>query len=447
MYRRTSASACSGLRQNGRLDGAIESRGRPASFVPLTAGGAPADELEILLRFCSVMLRSGSTAARTREISAALVRHLGFEESSVDISFDAITLSVRRSGIWATRTLEIGPPRVDLWRLSEAEQLSRTAYVRLPPSEIAEKLNKIETTKYQFSNTQIVVAIGAASAGFAYLNGAPPVDVIAAAIGGSVGQSFRGWVSRFRLNQFGIVALSAVAAASTAFGVFALARWLGLHSAEYPVGVMASVLFLIPGFPAIAALFDLLQGQTVAAVSRFAYATMIMVALAFGLSIVIAIAGTAPLQSPAGSGIYPIQLLLRGGSSFVAAAAFAMLFNSSARLAVLAGTLAAAANSVRFLSTDVGLSAVLAAFIAAVLIGVVALLAEARLRTPPLAMSVTPIIIMVPGMQAFQALSFFDQGRLLEAVEALASFSFGVSALALGLATARLSTPSRTRVD
>ena len=441
MYRRTSASACSGLRQNGRPGGAVELRGPTASHLPLTAAASPTDELEILLRFCSVMLRSGNTAARTREAAAALARSLGLEEISVSISFDAIALSVRRSGTWTTRTLEVGPPRVDAWRIGELGQLSRTD-LGLSRREIAEKLNKIEAAKFQYSEIQIVAAIGVASAGFAYLNAAPPIDVIAAAIGGCIGQSFRSWVSRFRLNQYGIVALSAVAAASASVGGLALARWFGLRVADYPVGVMASVLFLVPGFPAIAALFDLLQGQTVAAVSRFAYAVMIMVALAFGLSIVIAIAGTAPLPPPADSGIDSIKMLLRGVSSFVAAAAFAMLFNSPARLALLAGALAAAANSVRLLSMDAGLSAVPAAFAAAILIGAVALLAETRLKTPPLTMTVAPIIIMVPGMQAFQALTFFDQDRILEAVEAFGSFSFGVSALALGLATAQLFKPA-----
>jgi Putative threonine/serine exporter len=48
---------------------------------------------------------------------------------------------------------------------------------------------------------------------------------------------------------------------------------------------------LVPGFPLIAALFDLLHYQTLAAVSRFIYGAMILLAVAFGVSIVIAVAG------------------------------------------------------------------------------------------------------------------------------------------------------------
>jgi uncharacterized membrane protein YjjP (DUF1212 family) len=61
----------------------------------------------------------------------------------------------------------------------------------------------------------------------------------------------------------------------------ALAHHAGLQFAHYPAGFIASVLFLIPGFPLVAALFDLLQLQTVAAVSRFAYGLMMLLAVGF----------------------------------------------------------------------------------------------------------------------------------------------------------------------
>jgi hypothetical protein len=50
------------------------------------------------------------------------------------------------------------------------------------------------------------------------------------------------------------------------------------------------VLFLVPGFPLIAGLFDLLQYQTVAAVGRFTFGLMILLSVALGLSFVVEVA-------------------------------------------------------------------------------------------------------------------------------------------------------------
>jgi uncharacterized membrane protein YjjB (DUF3815 family) len=45
---------------------------------------------------------------------------------------------------------------------------------------------------------------------------------------------------------------------------------------------------------------------------------------------------------------------------------------------------------------------------------------------------------MIPGIYAFQMFALFNQGRVIEALQAGALLSFVVGALAIGLATARL---------
>src|SRR5258705_9916651 len=58
---------------------------------------------------------------------------------------------------------------------------------------------------------------------------------------------------------------------------------------------------------------------------------MILLAVAFGVSIVIAVAGIDISRQPAPELTYPLKLLLRALSSFLAASALAMLFNNSLR--------------------------------------------------------------------------------------------------------------------
>jgi len=56
---------------------------------------------------------------------------------------------------------------------------------------------------------------------------------------------------------------------------------------------------------------------------------------------------------------------------------------------------------------------------------------------PRMAMTVPPIVIMIPGLYAFEMIVLFNRGQMLDALQASASCGFIVGALAMGLATAR----------
>jgi uncharacterized membrane protein YjjP (DUF1212 family) len=383
------------------------------------------------------MLRAGNTATRTREWIDVIARKIGFDAVSVGLSLDSITVSVRRSGEWVTIMREIGPPAINVWRIAELVRLARTLGPQPAPHEIATKLAEIESTAPRYSVLQIAAAVGAASAGFAFINGAAAPEMIAAAIGGGIGQWLRMWLSRRHFNQYGVAASSAAAASGTYVVAAAVARQFGFEFTHYPSGFIASVLFLVPGFPLIAGLFDLLQYQTVAAVGRLAYGIMILLAVALGLSLIIEVAGIDLSRQPPLELVYPLKLLLRAVASLVAGAAFAMLFNSSPPTILAAGLLALVANSLRLVLSDMGMMPAPAAFFAALVIGLVAVLADQRFNVPRLATTVAPIVIMMPGVYAFEMIVLFNRGQMIDALQASALCGFVIGALAMGLATAR----------
>src|SRR5262249_8474989 len=230
--------------------------------------------------------------------------------------------------------------------------------------------------------------------------------------------------------------------AATASAVFvlvaAIEHYFGLGLAQYPAGFIASVLFLVPGFPLIAGLFDLLQLQTVTAVSRLAYGVMLLLSVALGLSLVIAIAGVDLSRQPPLELAYPLKLVLRAVASFLAASAFAMVFNSPVRAVLAAGLLALVANSLHLVVIDAGVLLAPGAFLAALAIGIAALLVDQRFNAPRLAMTVAPIVIMIPGIYAFEMIVLFNRGQVLEALQASAACGFVIGALAMGLASARV---------
>jgi len=395
------------------------------------------DALDATLWLGAAMMRAGNSAARTREWMEVAASKLGFDALSVSLSLDGITATARRSGEWATATREIGPPGINAWRIGELEQLAKTVGHEPAPRAVAARLADIEAAPHLYPGLLIVAAVGMASAGFAFLNGAGAPELVAAAIAGAIGQWSRSWLSGRRLNQYAVAALCAVAASGVYVVAAALAARIGLEFARYPAGFIASVLFLVPGFPLIAALFDLLQYQTVAAVSRLAYGVMVLLAVAFGLSIVVEVAAVDLARQPPLELAYPLKLLLRAVASFVASSAFAMLFNSSVRTVLAVGLLAVAANGLRLILVDLGMMLAPAAFFAALVIGLAALLADRRFDVPRMAMTVAPIVIMVPGLYAFEMIVLFNRGQMIEALQASAACGFIIGALAMGLATAR----------
>ena len=217
--------------------GVTSSRKDKATSAALT------DAVEVLLCFGALMLRAGNTAARTREWVEVMTRKMGFSAVSVSLSLDSITASVRRSGEQATTMREIGPPGINVSRIVELEQLAKATELEQTPSDIAVKLAEIESMPPRYSSALIAAAVGLASGGFAFLNGAAAVEMTAAAMGGGIGQWARSWMAHRQLNQYGAATLSAIVASGIYVLAAALAHHAGFEFAHYPAGFIASVLF------------------------------------------------------------------------------------------------------------------------------------------------------------------------------------------------------------
>jgi uncharacterized membrane protein YjjP (DUF1212 family) len=82
--------------------------------------------VDALLALACAMVRGGNTASRTRDWLIVLAQKMGFDAVSVNVSIDAVTISVGRSGTFTTGMREVGPPAVDTSRIIALEQLRRT---------------------------------------------------------------------------------------------------------------------------------------------------------------------------------------------------------------------------------------------------------------------------------------------------------------------------------
>ena len=70
-----------------------------------------------------------------------------------------------------------------------------------------------------------------------------------------------------------------------------------------------------------------------------------------------------------------------------------------------------------------------------------------RLHAPRIALTVPSIIMMTPGLFAFQTIVFLNQGKSLAAVEAAATCGFSVGGMAMGLVASRFLTERQWRYE
>lgn len=400
-------------------------------------GAAPLTEaLEGLLRFGALMLRAGDAAFRVREAMGLLAVSLGIERLALHITVRGMTATVWRDGEHVTLASEVGSLGIDAWRLGALERLARESRPGLTPGALATELDAIEATGGLRSVLVVAIAVGFASGSFGYLNGGGQVAMLAAFIAGGLGQALRMLLFRRRLNQYAVTAICGFVAAGIYYLVARLLVQAGLPS-DHGVGIVAAVLFLVPGFPLVAALLDLLQHQTVAGMVRLVYGMVLLLAAAFGLGIVAALAGFSAAAPPLPSDGMAATLLWRAIASVLGGCGFAILYNSSLRTVLAVGGLALVGNELRLALHDHGLALASATFVGALAVGLLASFAQSRLNEPRIALTVPGIIIMVPGAYAFQAVVLFGQGNVLAGLQPAVLAAFVVGAMALGLATAR----------
>jgi uncharacterized membrane protein YjjP (DUF1212 family) len=412
----------------------------------LTGQSSLNDALDVLLRYGALMLRTGDAAFRVHDAVERLAPRLGIDHLDLLVTVTGMTATARRGSEQVTLVRHVGPLGINAARLGSLDRLADEAPAALTPSALSARLEAVEAAAPEHPIVVVAIAVGLASASFSYLNGANLAGVLAAFAAGGVGQLVRSLLLGRHFNQYAVTAFCALVAA----GLYYVAAWLlgrvGLNPG-HGIGVIAAVLFLIPGFPLVAALLDLLQHQATAGVVRLSYATTLLLAAAFGLAMVFVVAGVAvPVAQPQSTDL-ALTIALRGLASLAGGCGFAVLYNSPNRTALAVGLLALLGNELRLGLQDAGTMQPVATFAGALLVGLLASLVRGYVHEPRIVLTVPGIIIMVPGSYVFQSVVLFSQGNALGGLQAAAQAGFVVGGMALGLATARFISERKWRYE
>lgn len=403
-------------------------------------------DADAVLRVGRLLLGAGTDAYRVVRAMKRCARSLGFDQFDASISLTSIRFTARRGAQFRTAVCVIKQPGIDSSLIEKIEYLSH----HLPDTITAEWLNRhmdaIEKRHHRrWSKPAMTVAAGLACAGFAVLNSFSWSAVAAVAVAAAVGQAVRMELGGRRFNQLGAAAFAGIAACLTYFVLVRGAEAL-LHggwavpSGFLESGYVASVLFLVPGFPLFTSLLDLARLDISAGWERFLYACSLIISATMAAWAVTAVTGLSPSQPPHIEETEWVWLVTAALASIVGIAGFAVLFNSSRRMLLVAAMVGAVANCVKFVLLHLGVPSQLSCLVGGLCIGFIGSAMKSRVHVPRITITIPAAVIMIPGVEMFRSMYYLNIGNITEALTHCATSALQVFAIASGLVISRLVT-------
>lgn len=303
------------------------------------------------------------------------------------------------------------------------------------------ELDEIQKIRGHYTPFKLGLASGFACAAFTFLLGGGPVEMLCAFIGAGIGNFLRSKLIGRHMTLYLCIASSVALACLCYVGSLRLLEHVFSISGGHEAGYICSMLFIIPGFPFITSGIDLAKQDMRSGLERLAYAViivMIATITAWGMSLALNVQPGAFTEL----GLSPALLLvLRLAASFVGVFGFSIMFNSPVPIAASAAVIGSIANTLRLELVDYsGLPAAAAAFIGAMVAGLLASLLMKRLGYPRISVTVPSIVIMVPGLYLYRAVYNMGEMSLTLSAPWLVSALLIIIALPLGLIFARIIT-------
>ncbi len=394
----------------------------------------------VVLRLGSLLLAAGAGSYRVKDSMRRAAQALGLDEHRAQVTLTEITTSSREGEHVRTEVTEQREVGVNAERIDALAGLVNRLLPGLEVGELHAMLDRVERTPHRYGPLLNPLAVALACAAFALLNDGGPLVCGVVFVAAGLGQYVRRHLQRVGLNKFAITALAAALSSTIYAGIMQGADQLGFADPSHEAGLISAVLYLVPGFPMVTAVLDIVRMDLSAGLTRLVYVTATLLSAGMSVWVVTWIAELqldAPEAGVVGGGWL---LVLRILASAVAAAGFAMLFNSSPKAAAVAGVIGAIANPARLYLVDAGLAPQAASLLAACTVGLLAALGAARGPFSRVTLSVPAVVIMVPGVVVYRSLVHLNEGQVATALGNGAEATFVIMGIGVGLALARMLT-------
>lgn len=233
----------------------------------------------VALQAARVLMESGARAQVIHQCAEMVAKGLGAENVAFRSGYASIAITVSTGANTITRMVDVGRHGVN-HRLDQAirKLAVRVAAGGMTPAETAEEIERLRRETSRHPAWLVAIAVGLGCAAFGRLLGLDWPGFAAAAIAAMLGQWLRHHLLARRVNPFAVAATIAFLAATMGGEG---AKLLGSGTAN--LALMASVLLLVPGVPALNAQIDIMEGSPTLGSARAVTVVMLMVFVTVGV--------------------------------------------------------------------------------------------------------------------------------------------------------------------
>lgn len=402
----------------------------------------------IVGRIGLMMLSYGTGAWRVRDSMNTVARTLKMT-CSVDIGLVSLEYTCMDAHHSYTQAISLPSTSVNTTKLSQMERFIKEFDQNgseMTIGEIHSRLEEIAHSKGNYAPYQVGLAAALACSAFVFLLGGGPVEMFCSFIGAGLGNYVRRKMIDHHITLFAGVAVAVAVACLSYLLALSLMQLTFNVSSRHEAGYIGAMLFIIPGFPFITSGLDISKLDMRSGLERMTYAIAIITVATLVGWIVALMVNLRPENFQALPLSALMIFLLRLPASFCGVFGFSIMFNSTPKMAAIAGCIGAIANTLRLELTDlIGIPAGAAAFLGALVAGLLASIVKRKIQYPQISITVPSIVIMVPGLYMYRAMYNIGLTSISVGTLWMTKALMIVVFLPMGLIAARILTDSKWR--
>nr|WP_242977377.1 threonine/serine exporter family protein [Fructobacillus ficulneus] len=387
-----------------------------------------------------LLLSSGTGAWRVRDSMNTVARALNMT-CSADIGFTSLVLTSFDGVESFTESLSLASTGVNTDQLTALQDFVQDFALKWADQSalsIHQELDRIKARPANYSALQSGLAGGLACAGFIFLLGGGLIEMVGCFFGAGLGQFTR---KKFGQHHWTAIATTAIGVAVACLAYFLALHLLGLTgmtTTNHEAGYIGAMLFVIPGFPYITSILDISKNDLRSGLERLTFALTIIITATLVGWLLALVFGLQPKNFlPLGLGQWPL-MFGRLAASFAGVFGFSIMFNSRIKMAATAGLIGAIANTTRLELIDLShFQPAAAAFVGALIAGLLASLIHQLIDYPRITITVPSIVIMVPGLYIYRGVYNLGLNQIGTGAAWLTKAILIMAFLPLGLFVAR----------